>query len=498
MALEKKSEAAPIGHILICGDGLAAQITAAALSHQLPPSIQITVVNIGGTAGTDLFYGSVTTPTAYAFNRSSGLSEPTLVVEGDTAFSWGTKYVHWAGGRGSWIQCFQLPLPVIDGVLFHHYLAQQGVEQLERYLVSAAAARKGAFAHPPQQPGPAGQQHLLSRAEYGYQFDPASYARLFERSTSKARVRYVAGGLSEVVCDKTGIAALRLSDGQLLTADLYVDCTGPTAALLSHLDTGFSGNRRLGAAMSASPAAQLGPPLRSLTPADYGWSAETPLRGRTTRLTVYDPETQSNALSTHEGEPERTGEVVLGRRAEAWSGNCVAMGQAAYVIEPLTPAPMMLLERDVERLLSLIPFSRDMTVERREFNRRFGEDYEHAELFTRALFETENLPDTPYWRAARGEPVSEKLGRKIELFEDRGMLVAYDLEPFHAEDWTILHYGMGRHPARYDRTADRAPAARVQQYLSDLKREIEKLVETLPGHATYMAQLKQYLVQNRG
>ena len=30
-----------------------------------------------------------------------------------------------------------------------------------------------------------------------------------------------------------------------------------------------------------------------------------------------------------------------------------------------------------------------------------------------------------------------------------------------------------------------------------MKREIEKLIETLPSHATYMAQLKQYLLQNR-
>ena len=488
--------AAPIEHVVICGSGLAAQMTACALSHQLPPSIRITLANIGDTSGTDLFYGSVSAPSAYAFNLAAGLPEPKLLLESDTAFSWGTKYTQWAAGRRSWIQSFHLPMPVIDGVLFHHYLAQQGVTQLEHYLVSTAAARKGVFVHPPQRPGQTGQEPL-ARAEYGYQFDPASYARLFQSSTNGARVRQVDGALAEVECGEAGIASIRLTDGQSLSADLYVDCTGPQASLLARLGSALRGDRRLRAAMTRRTVAQLGPPLREITPADYGWRAETPLQGSVARLTVYDPASEAEALAAHDAAPERSAEATIGRRADAWSGNCVAIGQAACVVEPLTPAPLMLLERDIERLLSLIPFSREMSVEAREYNRRFADDHEHAELFTRALFETEGLPDTPYWQAARAEPIDEKLARKIELFEDRGLLVAYDLEPFHPEDWTILHYGMGRRAVRYDRSADRAPPAQVRNFLSNLKREVDKAVEGLPPHAAYMAELKQYLMRNR-
>ncbi|MBO9624389.1 MAG: tryptophan 7-halogenase [Sphingomonas sp.] len=487
--------AAAIEHVVICGTGLAAQMTACAMAAQLPPAIRITLADVGDSAGTDLFYGSVSAPSAYAFNLTTGLQEPRLVVEGDAAFSWGTRYSRWAGGSRSWIQCFHLSLPVIDGVLFHHYLAQQGETELEPYLVSAMAARKGVFAHPPQRPGQTEQ--LLSRAEYGYQFDPATYARLFQSSTDDARVHRVRGALEEVVRGDQGIAAIRLAGGQSLEADLFIDCTGPDASLLSSLGSAFTGGRRLRAAMTRKPAARLGPPVREVTPEAYGWRSETPLRGCTAQLTVYDPASEAEALSAHGAEPERTGEAVLGRRDEAWSGNCVAIGQAAGVVEPLTPAPLMLLERDIERLLSLIPFSSDMTVERREYNRRSAEDHEHCALFSRALFETDGLPDTPYWQAARAEPVPEKLARKLDLFEDRGLLVAYDLEPFQMEDWTILHCGMGRHPSRYDRSADRAPADRVRQYLANMKSEIAKLVDTLPSHADYMAQLKQYLLQNR-
>lgn len=494
MSLSGREQGAPLRHIAICGSGLAARCTAAALANRLPSSIQITLVELRDQGASDLFYGNVTGPSAYEFNRSTGVPEPALVLNSDAAFSWGTKFDRWASGQRSWVQCHHLPLPIIDGVLFHHYLAQQGIEQLEPFLLPAVAARRGAFAHPPDQvANPAsGPEYLFSRAEYGYLFDPETYSALFTSGLNPARVRRLEAERLEVELGPQGIAGLRLSSDQRLEADLYVDCTGPRRRLLSALGVPFSGSRQLRAASSESQAASLGPPLRSVTAADHGWTAVTPLKGRLCRLAVYDA---SAALSDPDGEPNSTAEATLGRTREAWSQNCVAIGHAAGVIEPLTPAPMMLLERDIDRLISLIPVSSEVSVERREFNRRSEEDFEHAELFTRALFETDGLPETDYWREAKAAPVGEKLARKIALFEDRGLLVAYDLEPFNNEDWTILHCGMGRRPRRHDRSADRAPPERVRQFLSSMKESLEKIVAKLPDHATYRTGLERYLVQ---
>ena len=494
--MQQDRTSAPIEHIVVCGSGLAARMTLAALSRQLPSAIRMTFVEVGDTSGTDLFYGNATGPTAYAFNRSAGLEEPKLVLESDTAFSWGTKYDHWANGKSSWIQCFHLPLPIIEGVLFHQYVVQQGIGQLEPFLAAAVAARKGAFVHPPQQPKNPGHE-LLSRCEYGYHFDALSYADLFDTCLDRNRVHLVDATSIEVELDEAGIAAVGLPDGQRISGDLFIDCTGPDALLAGKLGSPFAGTRKLGAALSYAPSSQLGAPMRTVSPANFGWRSETPLRGRRARLTVYDPDSAEAALGEHPDGVDRKCEVTLGRRGEAWFGNCVAIGQAAYVVEPLTIAPMLLLERDIERLISLVPWSTQMPVERGEYNRQAGEDYEHAELFTRALFETDSLPETPYWQAVRAGPVSEKLARKIAMFEERGLLVSYDLEPFNTEDWTILHFGMGRRPARHDRMADRAPAERVQGFLAAMQVEIERTVATLPSHADYMTGLTRYLTQNR-
>lgn len=490
MSTENASPAAPVARIAIYGAGLALRMTAAALARHLPPSMQLLCVNSEDAPPSDLFLGSVTAPSAYGFNLLAGVTEPRLLLDTATAFSWGTIYSDWGGERRSWAQCFHLPLPVNGGVMFHHYLARQGVRDLEPYLMSAMAARHGVFAHPLEKGAQA-----LARGEYGYQFDAQSYQTPFAAAALAGKVQVMAARLADIEPGPEGIAALRLADGQAIRADLYVDCSGPQASLLSRLDAGFRGGRRLRAALSRLPAKELGPPCRQVTGAAYGWHSNTPLQGVVNRLTVFSPESAAQALADHGAEPQVAADVRLGRHARPWSGNCVGVGQAAAVLEPLTPAPMLLLQRDIERLASLIPFSREMSVERREYNRQCDEDYTHAEIFNRALFETTPVADGEYWRAAREEPVPDKLAIKIAQFRSRGLVVSFDLEPFNPEDWIILHHGMGRSPTRHDRVADRASDADVRQYLVSRRQEIDRLVKTMPSHHRYVTQLSQHLRQ---
>jgi tryptophan halogenase len=478
--------AAPIGHILVCGNGLAAQMTLAMLARHLPAAMRLSQVVPPDPGSGDLFYGNVTAPSAYAFNLAAGVDEPSLMLGSDTGFSWGTRYAGW-GGR-TWTQCFTLPLPVVDGVLLHQYLAAIGSDRIDRFLAGAQAAKRNAFAHPPRGAGDAGK-HPLARADYGYQIDPVSYAQRFAAAIPPGRVTVIEGGIAEVTTGSGGIEVLRLDDGRTLTADLYVDCTGPEAALLARLEPDIVGGRRITLTVQDSAGGRVAP-LRTVTATEHGWTSDTPLAGRTRRLTTGDADEPTDG-------PGDQATATLGRRAEAWAGNCVGIGHAAGVVEPITPAPIMLLERDIERLLALIPNAGDMGVERREYNRRFDDDFTHAALFNRALFAIDGLPDTPYWRAAQGDAVPDKLVRKIAMFTARGLLVAYDLEPFHPEDWTILHLGLGHRPARHDRLADRADTPRVRQFLDAMQRDVEQAVAPLPAADLYRTQLVQYLQRGR-
>src|SRR5688572_4782508 len=292
---------APVRHIAVCGGGLAAHMTAAALARQLPESIQISLVGAEDAPGSDLLYGSVAPPTAYAFNLAAGVTEPRLILETGTTFSWGTKFSRWGAEQRSWIQCFHLPLPILDGVLFHHYLQRLEIAELEPFLMSGAAARQGKFAHPLEK-GP----KLLARAEYGYHFDPQAYRRAFVAAGRSNRVRLVTPAVADIERCADGIAALRLTDGSTQAADLYVDCTGAEARLISRLGASPSGGRRLQAALSSRDPGSPQSPCRSVTAHDFGWQSDTPLQGRVGRLTVCDPESESAALAAHGGLPQAT------------------------------------------------------------------------------------------------------------------------------------------------------------------------------------------------
>ena len=478
--------------IVVCGSGLAAHLATVALARQLPQTIRITWVNGADSRDADLFFGGVTAPSAYAFNLAAGVSEPRLMLDSDSTFSWGTHFQDWGAGNLSWVQCSHLPLQVIGGVLFHHHLWRLGMSELEPFLVPAIAARRGVFAHPVDK-GP----KLLARAEYGYQFNPYSYCAPFAAAARAFQVETVAATISDVVCDEGKISALRLSNGRVIEADLFVDCTGPDARLLSRLGVEAPVGRRLRAAFSQRATQRIGPPCRSVVARDFGWQSETSLKASVARLTVYAPETEGEALAAHGEVPQHTGAITLGRRASGWVGNCVAIGHAASVLEPLSHAPMLLLEREIDRLLTLVPFSHDMSVERREFNRQGAEDFTHAEIFNRAILETPPKAQTAFWLAASAEPPHEKLVQKIIQFESRGWLAAFDLEPFSPEDWVILHHGMRRRPARYDRMADRTPENEVRPALDTMRREIENLVKTMPAHHDYMVGLARYLKQQK-
>jgi tryptophan 7-halogenase len=482
----------PLERIVICGSGVAAHLTAAALAHQLPPTIRIVWVNGADSRDADLFFGGVTAPSAYAFNLAAGVSEPRLMIDTDSTFSWGTHFQGWGAQSASWVQCSHLALPIVQGVLFHHYLGRFGIGPLETFLTPAVAARRGVFAHPVDK-GP----RLLARAEYGYQINPYSYRAPFAAAARAFQVETIAAQIADVECSEGTISALHLSDGRAIAADLFVDCTGPDARLLSSLGVEAPVGRRLRAASSQLHTDRIGPPCRRVIARDFGWQSETSLKTSVARLTIYAAESESEAIAAHGDSPQYAGEITLGRRASAWTGNCVALGHAAAALEPLTHAPMLLLERDIERLLTLMPFSREMSVERREFNRQNAEDYTHAEIFNRALYETPLESQTGFWRAARAEPPHEKLAHKLTQFESRGLLAAFDLEPFTPEEWVILHHGMRRRPARYDRMADRAPEPEVRPMFETMSREIENLVKTMPTHHDYMVGLVRYLRQNQ-
>ena len=487
--------AMPLKHIAICGAGLAGTLCAAAIKSVLPDGIKLSLIDIDGSDKADVFYGTASSPTIYDFLLSIGISEAELLPQTNSTFSVGTHYINWGEAKRSWVQSFHQPLPVFEGVGFHHYLMRirdmaPEASDLEAYIMSVHAARKGVFAHPPED-----KKTPLSSLEYGYHISPEEWRLLLSRKINMSDINRVSANVEKVDRKNEKIQSITLTNGDVIKADLFVDCTGQNSVIAP---SRIQSERKLKAVTSFKPQDKLDNVCRLLNDADYGWHSETSFQNGKHRLTVYNPDSEDLALTEHGQQDTAPVEATLGYLEKPWQGNCLAMGHSAAMLEALTPAPLMLLQRDILRLTELIPHTGSMGVEAQEYNRRFTEDYCHGSIFQRSLFEDSSAKETPYWKAARAIPADEKLLNKIRQFQSRGVNAQYDLEPFGKEDWTQQHFGMGRLPRRYDPLAERADARKILQTLKQMRTANEVLASKMPPHDIYMKKLLDYLRKTHG
>jgi tryptophan halogenase len=460
-----------ISQFLVFGNTLAASMTVLALSNALPKSIKILWVRPTTSCPSDLLYGGITSPEAYQFNLLLGISEPQLILETDTTFTFGTRFNSWGNNNLTWMQCFHLPFAATSGVELHHLMTRHKAS-LGDFLISAQAALKGTFAHPPTD----NLQSPLSRAEYGYHFDPSQWSAVFFDKIDKTRVNVINADIAPLKHSQDNIDYMQLEDGKKLQADLYIDCSGTGSKLLATLNNEFVKQRIVHLKGETQSCSETGPACRFITGNKNGWQSVTPLREKNHIVSLIE--------SSYDNEQADCQSYTLGYRKNAWQGNCVGIGHAAYALEPITPAPYILLKKDIERLLELIPLNHETQIERQEYNRRSQNDLTHAELFHRAIYAEQR--DVGYGDC-------EKLNRKLTQYLHRGILASYDFEPFNEQDWAILHAGLGRIPEHYDRMAEQVDFEQTQANLDTMRAGIAHLASSMPAHHIYLEKLSMYL-----
>ena len=484
--------------ITIFGNGLAGLLCSAKLVRILPDEIKLTYVEASASNKTDIFFGTTTSPSFYEFLLGLDITEPFLLQNTNTSFSLGTQYKNWGPKHANWTQSFNRPLPVFNGVNFHHYLTRLkpttlDLSDISSFVMAAKAAQKGVFAHPPN-----GQKIPLADLEYGYHISPISSRESIKSHLKKTPMSWVTADIDSVEKENDSILSVALSNGQSITSDFIINALGKGSKLTASAGEFAASNRTLSAISSLDQTKPMQNVCRTLTGKNYGWQSETPLQNGQHRLTVFDPASEDEAIKDHGVTSNSAVTINLGRALKPWVGNCLTLGHGAAIVEPLTPAPIMLLERDIDRLAELLPQTTKMNIESREYNRRFQSDYEHAELFSKGFFSPDEVLNSPYWIAANETPHSDKLTHKIKQFRSRGVHVQYDYEPFTALDWTLLHLGMGRHPERYDPLAEQVPTEQLKQQLTQMKMAIDTMASKMPPHSVYMNGLLKYLKEKHG
>lgn len=494
---------APIRSILIVGGGTAGWMTAMLLARRLEKQpVSITVVESPDIRTVGV--GEATVPAIRDYFRAIGVSDFEVMRATQGTIKLGIEFCDWAGPGTSFFHPFGLYGTSSRGIPFHQYWLKRRSEgdrtPLAAYSLCTELATRRHVLPPPESPA-----NELGVFDWAVHFDAGLYAQfLAARATRDHGVVHIDGTINNVTLEpETGhIASVSLSDGRMIAADLFIDCSGFRSLLLGGaLGVGYEDWIDLlpcdrAVAMSCERTDALTPFTRS-TALQAGWQWRIPLQHRIGTGYVYssryisDDEATATLMARLEGQPLSEPNLLrfrTGHRHRFWHRNCVALGLAAGFLEPLESTSISLIQSGIERLLTLFPDRRFDPALADEFNRITALEYARIRDFLVLHYYGNSRPGEPMWDACRALTLPDALAHKLRLFRSRGTMVRYEWESFQHPSWLAMFVGLGILPESYDPLADHFSEQQLDGAMHRMREAIAKAVALSTPHAAFVAE----------
>jgi tryptophan 7-halogenase len=492
-------EARAIRSVGIVGGGIVGLSAAIAFARALPKArIGLLETSPDRAALADRLSGSLTS--IHGFHRFLGLDEAALIASGAATYRLGTRFERWSADGETWHHAFgDYGRDADGGVSFHQLWARARrageAAGFDRYSAAALIAEAGRFVHPSNDPA-----SPLSSYSYALRLDPDRYRQVLQAVAGSLPISRLQGELGGIERrEDGGIEALRLADGRRLEADLYLDCAGPGAALLSKVDDRFEDWSewlpcdRLLIASVPDPA---GPSsCDTATATSIGWIGGAPLHGRKLVSLAYASSAAGEGkarrlLRTEAGaESAEAVEIRLGRRPEPWVRNVLAIGEAATAVDPLQGTNLHLAQSAIMRALGLLPGRDCHPLELSEYNRRNEEQMLRVRDFIALHYLRSGVQRGEFWKGLAGRTPPATLAHTLEQFERRGRLPFYENESFDRHAWLASLLGMGVMPGHIDPVAASVAPDQAKAALERMRQGLAPVAERLPPYRDYLAHI---------
>ncbi len=488
----------PVASVLIVGDDATAWLAAAALRRAFKHrDLAVTVLEPGTTA--DPVVGRWTLPALRGLHSLLGIAEGEVVRTARATYRLGTLHRGWQGERSEYMHAHGEIGQQIGAIPFYKFLFAQALDgkpqRAEHFSLAAAGALSGRFARPM-----AGSDALTESFTYGFHLEEAGYVECIRAHALSLGIRHVRCAIVEISHVENGdIETVRVADGSTLTADYFIDCSGPTAALIGQCDSGGRENWSQWLPCDRMWSAVVGgvadPPALTITSArEHGWSWQAPLRRASMAGHLYGSAfiSDDRALDTLREsvrgslETPRLKAIAAGRRRAFWSRNCVALGSAAMQLEPLIGADLHFVQLGLATFIEMFPLDAQSRIEAGEYNRLMGEYADALRDFTIAHYRLGGARDGEVWRAARAAPSPDRLSHKLDLLRANGQLKVLDHESFEEVDWAWLALGTGTLPDALDLQTRVLLRGTSLADVAPLRARIEALAATMPPHGEFV------------
>jgi len=491
-----------IKNIVIVGGGTAGWMAAAALTRILPhPDINIRLIESEqiGTVGV----GEATIPHIKYFNELLGLQEDDFVKKTNATFKLGIEFVDWDQLGKAYIHPFGEYGMDMEGVRFHHFWLRHKAlgnqNSVDDYNLQIMAARAGKFQRPQNI-----QNSPLSKIAYAFHFDATLYAK-FMRGFAEARgVKRTEGKVVNVNQNsETGfIESLKLEDGQTISGEFFIDCTGFLGLLIEKtLKSGFEDwsdvlpcNRAVtvGSEKIADPI-----PYTRSTAKTAGWQWRIPLQSRTGNGYVYcsdyisDDEAAATLLDGLDAKPlgdPRILKFKTGVRKEPWKKNVLSLGLAAGFMEPLESTSIHLIQTAIARLMTHFPDKHFSQAGIDYYNQRTQLECEQIRDFLILHYCVTQRDDSPFWQYCKNMKIPETLKQRIDVYKENARLYRHDNELFSEVSWFAVMNGQSLFPKLYHPNVNIMPQDELDKRMSDIRRVWAKCLDQMPSHQSYIDQ----------
>ncbi|MCE9687224.1 tryptophan 7-halogenase [Shewanella sp. AS16] len=489
-----------IKKLVIVGGGTSGWMAAAMLSRLLGKQLQITLVESDeiGTVGV----GEASIPPLQLFNNVLGIAEDEFLKATQGTFKLGIEFEHWGQTGDAYMHAFGHIGKDLGFTPFHQYwlsLANAQPSDFWQYSLNYLAAKHNKFQRLDSIEGTG-----LAGLTHAYHFDAGLYAAYLRKYSEKQGVKRIEGKLvtTQLAEHSGNIASVTLASGQIISGDLFIDCSGFRALLIEQaLETGYEDWRHWLPCDTAlaipSEASHPIPPYTKSIAHEAGWQWRIPLQHRTGNGLVYcsrflsDEAATELLLSKLDGKPlaePKKISFITGRRRLQWHKNCVALGLASGFLEPLESTSLHLVQSGIMRLLKLFPTAEFNQANIDEYNRQSKAEFEQVRDFIILHYRLNRHEASPFWQHCQTMDIPETLQHRIDLFRASGIVFRHQDELFSEAAWVQVMLGQGINPEQHHPLTDTITKQQLTQYCADLRHIYDSTANRLQRHEDYLAQ----------
>jgi flavin-dependent dehydrogenase len=454
--------------VVIVGGGTAGWIAASLLNHYLnqqdksAPSWQVTLIESPeiGIIGV----GEGSTPQLKRLFDELNIHESEWMQACSATYKNGISFIDWTEHTASNRYFHPFPSPfdrqTAAAFLYHNKLRRQGMDVpvdpklffLSAYLAEHDISPKTDIGKP---------QIPLN---YAYHFDSAKLGNFLVKKAKASGVQHIQGkiGNDESAIhfhDNGNIKTLELDTGALISADLFLDCTGFQSLLLQKaLGVKFESfsNNLFNDRAIAIPSERLSP-IPSETKAtalSAGWAWQIPLQNRTGNGYVYSSkylsaETAERELFDHVFKQESLSSsrfdelksqakylhMNVGQVEKHWHKNVVALGLSQGFIEPLEATALHLVHETILKLKNVLvseqykqhqeyPQGDYLKSLQTDFNDDIRSRFDGVRDYIVCHYKMNTRTDSQYWIDNRNNTdISDKLAAVLDAWQSEKDIV---------------------------------------------------------------------------